>query len=173
MNYTITVASLLFAQAAAAPIPIPASVTPLSVTVPIYDLKCEMTDLDGQRFDMAIHQAGGRGYSRAAVRSGATGVNWTDIEVTVTSSSNRYGGLKLSNVGSDKRWPGIRRGQITGGRTGTVQFQSFPTAERGKIVLIIQPEWPLDPVSAYGRCSVQETPQVPLSDAEAVEYAAK
>lgn len=172
MSYTIAITSLLFSQAAAAPVPVPAGVTPLSVTVPLYDLKCEMNDLDGRRFDIAIHQSGGRGYSRAAVRAGATGVNWTDIQVTVTDSSNRYSDLKLSNVGSDTRWPGIRRGQIKGGRTGAVQFQSFPTTERGKIVLVIQPEWPFAFISAYGRCAVQETPQVPLSDTEAVEYAA-
>jgi hypothetical protein len=168
----IAIASLLLAQAAPALTPVPASVTPQSVTVPIYDLKCEMNALDGQRFNIAIHQNGGRGYSRAALRPGAMGVGWTRIEARVIDSSNRYSGL-LSDAGGDARWPGIKRGQMKQGRTGTVQFESFPTIERRKIVLVVQPEWPLGSISAFGLCSVQETSQEPLSDSEAAEYFAK
>lgn len=148
-------------------LPTTAAVTPAGVTVPSYDVECEMQDLDGRSFQLDFKQTGGRGYSQAAIRPGESGVSYTPVETVVTKdTSGRYAAAKLWTSGQAV-WPGIKQTFPKAGEAFQTQFLSVATSKAGKVLLQVQSRYPLGDVSAFGICLVQPHDQSPMSDDEA------
>lgn len=164
-------AVLVLAQAGHAPSPAPPALTPQSVTTPIFDVECAMEDVQGWRFEINFRQTGGRGFTRSAIRPGAQGVGWTEIEtVVLKDTSGRYLGEKLITPSAAQRgWPGIKQTRPVAGNPFQTQFLSVDTVNPDKILLQIQPKYPLGVVSAFGLCTVRKQDQSGLKDNEAKE----
>ena len=151
---------LLTLQFAAPP---PPALTVSSVTVPSYRLDCRLNGADERTRRVEFIQSGGRGYEDTRLNARQSRVRRTPIELRVgLDQTDLFSGYTSIDTASDDaaRWQGVRRLEK---RNKVIQLEAFPTRAKGRVAMIVQPDWPRGTVQLLGFCQVYETPQLPLN----------
>ena len=148
--------------------PAPPAVTPGSRTALIVDASCKISDAQGRRYDLSIHQSGGRGYG-AVQKDGSSFFPRTPIRHDVVrDTAGIFDGLQFQ-IDSGPTWPGRDKAWKQGGPF--VQIETMETNSPGKFAILIRKP---EPFAGYvGFCDVTKSSQAPLSDAEAEKVGSK
>jgi hypothetical protein len=142
----------------------PPAITPQSITFPIVEAECTITDTQGRGFNLDLRQTGGRGYPISGA-DGSAQRGRTDLRTEVLEdTTGRFRHLEFERS-PRSTWPGHVR--AFEGRRPDIQFETVETDDRDKYAILIRTKWPMPAVSYVGLCSVKKIPQVALTGPEA------